>query len=748
MKNIILTYYLIYISLIASAQSFSKTYPELNNRGEVFLESENNSFVMLTGGVSDDIVLTKLNLDGSVVWSKNVEDRRIETISDFFETSIRNPNPFKILSNQDIVVTNVINELLDRNSFITYIDKNGNKKWSREIDHELASLGPPRVFQTDNETILLVSVFEFDDSSILSFTYFDLDGNLKEEKQLINYASTTTNSVLLFGIENDRIAIVRNEPLSSQISFYDADLNFIESITTNFKVYDLKKYKDQYYLIGNLVEPVNFFESNPNLVCLDSNFDPKWGYTFDIEHLFLSQSISFHNDHILYASLDLNCFHDKYLFFNIDGDLGPAYSSLHLGMLGTAASIINIGDKFLIRSTSSSPATFKVDEYRTLPDLIDEELDYYLPEVCVNTFDYAAQIIKNDREIYEPYNMNLVINNFDLIVENFEVSDVDIVLPYSDSGCPVPFFYVKDTFCINESILIDSLFNEDADEVSWILEGSDIISSDDYMPIPFSYSTPGNYLITQQINHEGCITDYALEVTIVSPITTNLTTDTLLCENTSHIIDANTENATAYLWEDNTNLPYLIALDSGKYNLTLSDKYCSQDIEFSVNYFDYSSFEFDLGDDTIICKQEPIQINIVENENVDYIWNDGVTTIQRQINRTGLYELQATLDGCQIKDEIFIQAEDCSTHIYLPSAFSPNLDGINDSFYPLGNFFEVIDFQIFDRWGNMMHGEPIAWSGDFRGQTCIPGVYFYILKVRNTLLNVEEHLSGNVMLMK
>jgi len=73
--------------------------------------------------------------------------------------------------------------------------------------------------------------------------------------------------------------------------------------------------------------------------------------------------------------------------------------------------------------------------------------------------------------------------------------------------------------------------------------------------------------------------------------------------------------------------------------------------------------------------------------------------------------------------------------IYLPNAFTPNYDGINDMFGPV-NYFpdESADylFLIYNRWGQKIHEstgiEDPGWDGTFEGQPSPTGVYIYYIR--------------------
>ena len=78
---------------------------------------------------------------------------------------------------------------------------------------------------------------------------------------------------------------------------------------------------------------------------------------------------------------------------------------------------------------------------------------------------------------------------------------------------------------------------------------------------------------------------------------------------------------------------------------------------------------------------------------------------------------------------------DGTRQVYIPNAFSPNEDGINDRFeiYPGAGIAEVLNFQVYDRWGGLVFEAKdgvSAWDGTTRGETAAAGVYAYIVQVR------------------
>ena len=83
--------------------------------------------------------------------------------------------------------------------------------------------------------------------------------------------------------------------------------------------------------------------------------------------------------------------------------------------------------------------------------------------------------------------------------------------------------------------------------------------------------------------------------------------------------------------------------------------------------------------------------------------------------------------GCVDSIRITIAVE-TDFYLYIPNAFSPNNDGLNDCFEIKGVGFEGFDFTVVDRWGNEVfktNDTDHCWDGTFKGQPLPTGVYTY-----------------------
>ncbi|NNK81146.1 MAG: gliding motility-associated C-terminal domain-containing protein, partial [Flavobacteriales bacterium] len=80
----------------------------------------------------------------------------------------------------------------------------------------------------------------------------------------------------------------------------------------------------------------------------------------------------------------------------------------------------------------------------------------------------------------------------------------------------------------------------------------------------------------------------------------------------------------------------------------------------------------------------------------------------------------------------------------LPNVFSPNGDGLNDSFMPFPyTYVDSVDLKIFNRWGNLIFetfDPDINWKGENKdtGSNVSDGVYYYTITIfENTLLGMN-----------
>jgi gliding motility-associated-like protein len=103
-----------------------------------------------------------------------------------------------------------------------------------------------------------------------------------------------------------------------------------------------------------------------------------------------------------------------------------------------------------------------------------------------------------------------------------------------------------------------------------------------------------------------------------------------------------------------------------------------------------------------------------------------------------------TATNCLVIDPVY--------EFYIPSAFSPNGDGKNETFQPKGQYIKSFEMYIFDRWGmKLYHTTDITkgWNGTVGSGSTVAQEETYIYKIFITDSRNKQHsYVGNVTLLK
>lgn len=106
--------------------------------------------------------------------------------------------------------------------------------------------------------------------------------------------------------------------------------------------------------------------------------------------------------------------------------------------------------------------------------------------------------------------------------------------------------------------------------------------------------------------------------------------------------------------------------------------------------------------------------------------------------------------GCKDTACVTIDVEPTCNDYFIPNAFSPNGDGVNDRFLVKGRCVTHAWIKVMNRWGEMVFNSNEAgdtWDGTFKGAKQNPGVFFYIVELQ--LLDGRRlTLSGDVTLLR
>ncbi len=165
------------------------------------------------------------------------------------------------------------------------------------------------------------------------------------------------------------------------------------------------------------------------------------------------------------------------------------------------------------------------------------------------------------------------------------------------------------------------------------------------------------------------------------------------------------------------------------------------------------------GNDTIIVKNASIQFNA--RGGGDYTWTPGYFLNSTTIgNPTALYpdvgyyaynvHVTSPIQQCEGDDSIRIRVVEKAS-IYVPSAFTPNGDGLNDLLRPIGvGYAQINYFRVYNRWGEQVYYTTKfkeGWNGVWKGTPADTGVYFWVLSIINRF-GEEEIQKGDATLLR
>lgn len=132
-----------------------------------------------------------------------------------------------------------------------------------------------------------------------------------------------------------------------------------------------------------------------------------------------------------------------------------------------------------------------------------------------------------------------------------------------------------------------------------------------------------------------------------------------------------------------------------------------------------------------------------------------VWTINPEASGKYLFEVTDP-DGCKFSDEVQVTVSEQKLY-YIPNAFTPNQDGVNDGFqvYDVHDLIEeIVSLEIFDRRGvkiftasHFPSNEEITDFSDIMSQAIAPQVYMYLMRVRFRQ-GYERQIKGDFILLR
>ena len=260
----------------------------------------------------------------------------------------------------------------------------------------------------------------------------------------------------------------------------------------------------------------------------------------------------------------------------------------------------------------------------------------------------------------------------------------------------------------------------------------------------------GTYAVT--ITVAGCTAQDVVEVGVLDLDAPELGPDITICEGATVDLGI-ADNGGSISWSTGGTGPTINVSEAGVYTVTIDSLGCTASDMVVVSTRTVIT-RVDLGEERSIC---PGAFDVLEPSFIPgatYMWSTGAMGPLLPINAPGTYSVTVTGTCINATASVVISAGDCDTYVFVPSAFTPNNDGINDVFIPsLAGTVDRYELDIFDRWGERIStitDRAKGWDGSYNNVVSQDGVYVWTLYYRVlTPTGVKaERLSGHVTLLR
>lgn len=235
-----------------------------------------------------------------------------------------------------------------------------------------------------------------------------------------------------------------------------------------------------------------------------------------------------------------------------------------------------------------------------------------------------------------------------------------------------------------------------------------------------------------------------------------------ICSNDSTVISSAKSEGCEYIWMDietgslvGNGPEILLTPDESTWyrQIANNEHHCMDSIDFQISVLELPAL--DLGEDLFLFSCDSVEIIAGDGIGFDhYLWQDNSTESTYWVKETGDYYVMVYNDGCSITDTIYVEL--CTDKFFVPNAFSPNADGLNDYFRPLLSDMTLrAEMYIYARTGGLVFQTDNiteGWDGtDMKGAVCPSGTYAYVIKYHVKVGNgrtMEKTASGAVILLK
>lgn len=200
------------------------------------------------------------------------------------------------------------------------------------------------------------------------------------------------------------------------------------------------------------------------------------------------------------------------------------------------------------------------------------------------------------------------------------------------------------------------------------------------------------------------------------------------------------------LWSTGDTTSSITVTQKGTYSIESNSLFCSLRDSITTSFSTMPKIE--LGNAIYTCDTSNILLEAKDTGK--YLWSTGATTSSINTTKSGSYWVSVERGKCSATDSINIF---CDMWYFIPNAFTPNGDAINNGFGITGGNITSIKMKVFNRWGELLYqgaGLNPFWNGYYKETPCPDGAYMYIISIKGLRKGklTTENVAGNVTLMR
>lgn len=275
----------------------------------------------------------------------------------------------------------------------------------------------------------------------------------------------------------------------------------------------------------------------------------------------------------------------------------------------------------------------------------------------------------------------------------------------------------------------------------------------------------GTYTVSVSDNG-GCTGIETVTITEPAAITLNVVATTAGCAGggSANASASGGTGTLVYTWSNGENVASITGLATGSYTVAVNDSMGCTVSDVATVIASSGSITATISANDTIAFGQSIQLNSGGGSSSVWTPSTGLdcSTCRNPVAtplETTVYCVIVSDNGCADTACVTITVEEgnCETNLYtggafyIPNAFTPNNDILNDYFKPFANCIKDYTFTIFDRWGEKLFETTDleqGWNGYYKGGVCRQDVYVYKVSfIDQTKGNYHEYI-GKFLLVK